>query len=137
MAIETYLTFNGNCKEAVEFYSRVFNTPLQKMMTFFEAPENPEFPLTNESKNLIMHTFLMISGNRVMFSDILPNEPFTIGNNISLTVLSKDTDEIKTYFNNLKKDAKILMDLQVTFWSKCYGKLIDKYGVCWQLSAEK
>ena len=43
-------------------------------------------------------------------------------------------DEIKSLFNKLKDGGTVEMDLQETFWSKCYGSLTDKFGIIWQLS---
>lgn len=136
MPIEAYLNFDGNCREAVEFYAEVFETEPPQIMTFGEAPENPNYPLPEEAKNLVMHTNIIVSGSRLMFSDVFPGMPFIVGNNISLTVISKDENEIKKWFNKLKEDGKVNMDLQETFWSKCYGNLTDKFGVDWQLSLD-
>ncbi len=97
MAVDVYINFNGNCREAVEFYAEVFGTEKPKIMTFGETPPNPEFPLPEEAKNLVMHTRLNISGSNVMFSDVFPGMPFIAGNNISLAVVSKNMDEIKSY----------------------------------------
>lgn len=134
MAIQAYINFNGNCREAVEFYSQAFGTEKPQIMSFGDAPPNPEFPLPEEAKNLVMHSELNICGSRVMFSDTFPGMPFVAGNNISLTVLIKDIDEIKSIFDKLKEGGSVGMDLQETFWSKCYGMVTDKFGIPWQLS---
>ena len=136
MAIEAYLIFNGNCREAVEFYAEVFNTDDPQIMTFGDAPPNPEFTMPEEAKDLVMHTYLDISGSRVMFSDAFPGNPFVIGNNISLAVVTNNEDEIKSYYKKLKEGGEIVMPLQETFWSKCYGQVTDKFGVNWQLSLD-
>ena len=133
MPIDVYLNFNGNCREAVEFYGQVFESE-PTIMTFGDAPPNPEFSLPEEAKNLVMHAQLAIQGSTVMFSDTFPGQPFVLGNNISLTIVSKDMDEIKSKFNKLKDGGKVRMELQETFWSKCYGMLTDKFGIQWQLS---
>ena len=134
MGIEVYLNFNGNCREAVEFYADAFQTDMQQIMTFKDAPPDPDFPIPEEAKNRIMHTYLNICGNRVMFSDTLPGAPVTIGNNITITVMSNNIDNLKSYFEKLKQGGKVSMEIQETFWSKCYGSLTDKFGVEWQLS---
>lgn len=136
MAVDVYINFNGNCREAVEFYAEVFGTEKPQIMTFGEAPPNPEFVLPEEAKSLVMHTRLTINGSNVMFSDVFPGMPFVAGNNISLVIVSKNMDEIKSLFNKLKDGGKVRMDLQETFWSKCYGNLTDKYGINWQFSYE-
>lgn len=69
MSVDAYLNFNGNCREAVEFYAEVFGTEQPNIMTFGETPPNPEFALPEEAKDLVMHTRLNINGSNVMFSD--------------------------------------------------------------------
>jgi PhnB protein len=134
MAVDVYINFNGNCREAVEFYAQVFGTEKPQIMTFGETPPNPEFALPEEAKNLVMHTRLNIMGSTVMFSDVFPGMPFVAGNNISLAIGSKNVDEIKSLFHKLIEGGKVGMELQETFWSKCYGSLKDKFGIEWQFN---
>lgn len=136
MAVQAYINFNGNCREAVAFYTEVFKAEKQQIMTFGEAHPSDEFPLPEEAKNLVMHTYLNICGSKVMFSDSFPGMPYTVGNNINLAVVIKDIEEIKAIFNGLKEGGTIGMELQETFWSKCYGTVTDKYGIVWQVSHE-
>jgi PhnB protein len=134
MAIDVYINFNGNCREAVEYYAQVFGTEKPHIMSFGETPPNPEYPLPEEAKNLVMHARLNITGSTVMFSDVFPGMPFVAGNNISLSITSENIDEIKSLFNKLKEGGTVGMDLQETFWSKCYGSLTDKFGIEWQFN---
>jgi PhnB protein len=134
MAVDVYITFNGNTREAVEFYAEVFKTEKPHIMTFGETPPNPEYPLPEEAKNLVMHTRLNILGSNVMFSDNFPGSPFVEGNNISLAVHSTNTDELTSIFNQLKEGGKVGMELQETFWSKLYGQVTDKFGIMWQIN---
>lgn len=133
MSVDVYLNFNGNCREAVEFYAKVFGTEAPQFMTFGEAPPNPEYPLPEEAKDLIMHTRLLISGSNVMFSDTFPGMPFVEGNNISLALVSKNEEEVRSAFHKLQEGGKVGMELQETFWSKLYGHVTDKFGIQWQL----
>jgi len=134
MAVETYVNFNGNCREAVEYYAEVFETKKPEFMSFEEAPEDPDFALPLEARHLIMHVGLDIEGSMVMFSDTFPDRPVTHGNNISLVVSIDDKKRIETLFGRMKEDGKVEMELQETFWSKCYGSLVDKFGIVWQFS---
>lgn len=136
MAVDVYLYFNGNCREAVEYYSQVFETEQPQIMAYGDNPPNPEYPLPEEAKNLVMHSRLNINGSNLMFSDIFPGSPFIAGNNIGLAYVSKNMDDIKNYFNKLKDGGNVKMELQETFWSKCYGNLKDKFGIEWQFSHE-
>jgi PhnB protein len=136
MAVDVYLNFNGNCREAAEFYAEVFGTEKPEIMTFGEAPPNPDYQLPEEAKDLVMHTRLNISGSNVMFSDVFPGQPFVAGNNISLAFVSDNQDEINSAFSNLSDGGTVRMELQETFWSKSYGSLKDKFGIEWQFSHE-
>ena len=73
-----HLYFNGNCREAVEYYAQVFETEKPQIMAFGDNPPNPEFPLPEEARNLVMHSRLNINGSNVMFSDVFPGSPFIV-----------------------------------------------------------
>lgn len=136
MGVKTYLNFNGNCREAVEFYAEVFEAEKPKIMLFGDMPSNGE-TLSNDSiKHLVLHAEVKIDEDVIMFSDTMPGSTFNVGNNINLIFSSREIDEIKAVFHKLKADGKIIMELQETFFSKCYGYLIDKFGVGWQFNLE-
>jgi len=136
MAVDIYINFNGNCREAVEFYAQAFETESPNFMTFGETPPNPDYLLPDAAKNLIMHTRLNLRGSIVMFSDVFPGMPFVEGNNISLSINSKNKDEIKALYDKLKEGGTVGMELQETFWSKCYGSAKDKFGIEWQFNLD-
>lgn len=134
MAVDVYINFNGNCREAVTFYAQVFGTEQPHIMSFGDTPPDPSFPLPEEAKDLVMHARLNINGSTVMFSDVFPGMPFVVGNNISLSIVTTDIDEVKSLFDKLKEGGKVGMELQETFWSKCYGNVIDQFGIEWQFN---
>ncbi|UOE95807.1 VOC family protein [Alkalihalobacillus sp. LMS39] len=134
MPVHAYLVFNGNCREAVEFYKDAFQTEASQMMTFGESPQSPEFPLPEDAKELIMHARLNVSGSEIMFSDNFPGTPYTVGNNITLAVIMNKQEEITAAYEKLKQGGRVGMELQETFWSKWYGTVTDQFGVHWQLS---
>lgn len=134
MAVDVYLVFNGNCREAIEFYSNVYQAEATHLTTFGETTQNPDYPLPEEAKDLIMHARLMVNGSRIMFSDTFPGQPFTAGDNITLALLSDDIDSLKSWYEQLKDGGSVQVELQETFWSKLYGKVVDKFGIHWQLN---
>ena len=136
MPVQIYVNFNQQCEEAVHFYASVFQTPAPNFMRFGDMP-NPDYPLDDVSKNLIMHTELVIEGDTVMFSDVFPGMELKVGNNLSLTVVSDDIEKTRRYFDLLKVGGLVEMELQETFWSPLYGSIVDKYGIVWQFSTLK
>jgi PhnB protein len=137
MAIDVYINFNGNCREAVAFYAQVFGLEEPQIMTFGDVPPNPDFPITEATKNLVLHTNLKIHGSTIMFSDVPPGMPFVVGNNVTLVISSQSLEDIQSIFHKLEEGGSVEMELQETFWSKCYGFVIDKFGIGWQLSYSK
>lgn len=135
MPINAYINFNGNCRQAVEFYSKVFHTETPKLLTFGDS-HSSRYPLPEDAKNSIMYTHLMICGSKVMFSDILPGMEYLEGNHISLAVSSSNLEQIKEYFEALQQGGIVEMDLTDTGWSKCFGIIKDKFGITWQLNCE-
>jgi Uncharacterized protein conserved in bacteria len=134
MSINVYLNFNGNTREAVEFYAQVFNTEIVTISTFGESPQSPDFPMPEEAKNLIMHAMINVGSSPMMFSDTFPGMPFTVGNNITLSYQGSSEEELRSIFSKLADGGKVGMELQETFWSKCYGQVTDKFDINWQLN---
>ena len=134
MAVNAYLNFNGNCREALAFYADVFNTAQPKITTYGDQAHG--YPMPDAMKSLVMHSELRIMGDTVMFSDVAPDMPFTVGNNIALTLISDDMAMLKSVFAKMKVGGQIIMDLQETFWSSLYGYVTDQFGVGWQFSHE-
>lgn len=136
MAIDIFVNFKGNCREAVEFYTEVFKTEKPQIMTYGDTPQQPgeEFPQFEEVKNMVMAASVNINGSNVMFQDVFPDMPLTIGSNINLTITLNDMEEIKSIFSKLKEGGAVNMDLQETFWSKLYGSVTDKFGIPWQFN---
>ena len=134
MSVEIYLVLNGNCREAVEFYSKVFNTEAEQLTTFGESPQHPDYQLPEDTKDLIMHARLTISGSTIMFSDTFPGEPYIAGNNVTLALISNNMDDLKSWYEQLKDGGTVDMELQETFWSKLYGQVTDKFGIHWQIN---
>lgn len=133
MSIDAYLNFDGNCREAVLFYAKAFKLEEPEMMTFGQMHGQEDFQ--NEAdKNLIMHARLQISGSNVMFSDVFPGMTFNVGNNITLALVTQNKEELEYAYQQLKEGGDIMMALQETAWSKCYGMLTDKFGVQWQFN---
>lgn len=138
MSLNVYIRFNGNCRQAVEYYGEVLGCQEQDIMTFGQFHNESDFPMTEEIKIQVMHTFLNIAGQDVMFSDSPPGMPVIQGNNVSLAYSTKIRDEITRIFNRLKEDGgQVGMELSETFWSDCYGAITDKFGIDWQFTLIK
>lgn len=125
-----YLFFNGNCREAMNFYQQCFAGEL-KLMTYGDAPE--EANDKKADKNEIMHSTLKNDSLTLMASD-WPGGKANPGNNVHLNIDCVSKSEIETLFNKLSQEGKVIQPLADTFWGAHFGMLIDKYGIHWMLN---
>ncbi len=134
MAVQVFLNFDGNCREAVEFYADIFGCEKPVFQTYGDIPKDVGYPpLPEEQQKLILYTDLKIADSTVMFSDCPPVYELIKSNNINLTVVAKDKTEAERWFNGLKEGGSVHMELQTTFFSPYYGMLVDKFGIPWQV----
>lgn len=134
VSVNVYMIFNGNCREAAEYYAEVFKTGKPEIMFFGDMPPDPSWEMPEEMKDKVMHTSLNIHGSEVMFSDTMANAPVAFGKNINVTVVSDNLEQMTEEFNRLGQDGKVQMEMQKTFWSPAYGAVEDKFGIDWQFS---
>ncbi len=133
MQVEMFINFDGNCREAVEFYAKVFKTKVGEFMTYGDAPPDPNYTLAEADRNKICYAGLKVGNMVLMFMDMPSDSPLTIGNNINPTVSVNDKDEASRLFNELKEGGEVFMELQKTFYSEWYGMVQDKFGVIWHV----
>lgn len=59
-----------------------------------------------------------------------------VGNNFSISVNTKDTEEADRIFNALAEGGKVNMPLEKTFWESYFGMLTDKFGINWMVNCQ-
>ena len=138
MKIRPYITFNGQCAEAIELYKRAFKTDTIEVMLFSQMPPVPGYTLPEEYKSRVMQATMKFGGEFIRMSDCGYAPGFTLNEQeserISLAI-EASVDEIKHAFELLKVEGRVGMELAETFYSKCAGVVFDKYGVMWNLAA--
>lgn len=133
-SINSYLTFNGNCREAMTFYKECLGGELI-FQTIGESPLSDKMP--KEMKNCILHSTLTSKGFVVMGSDMTPETGLKKGNSVSLMLNCSSEEEIRTIFDKLSEDGTVKHNLETTFWGALFGDLTDKFGNNWLLDFNK
>ncbi|WP_027126903.1 VOC family protein [Gelidibacter mesophilus] len=137
--LNPYLTFNGNCEEAFNFYKSVFGGEFSHLGRFKVAPAESECQeMPKDQKNKIMHVSLPISKETVLMgSDGNPQfGEVTTGTHITLSIGTDSKEEADRLFNALSKDGKITMPMAEMFWGDYFGMLTDQYGFDWMIVTE-
>jgi PhnB protein len=136
MLVQPYLSFNGRCEEAIEFYRKAVGAEPVMVMRFKESPEPPPPGMVPPgSENKIMHASLRIGDSTVMATDggCQGNETFQ-GFSLSLTASSEA--EAERVFAALSEGGQVRMPLTKTFFSPRFGMLADRFGVAWMVIVE-
>lgn len=128
-----YLSFNGNCADAMRFYERVFEGDMKALMSYGETPMADEVP--KEAHDRIMHAFLVLKGGGSLYAgDCPPNVEYD-GKKQTMLAISYPTEtEAVAVFHALADGGEITMPLAPTFWAKIFGMVTDKFGVSWAVN---
>ncbi len=136
MALTTYLFFDGNCREAFEFYRSVFGGEFQSIMTFGDGP--PDMNVPESDKDRIMHVSLAIGSAMLMGSDSSSafGDPPVAGDNFAISMTGESKAQCDDLFAKLSEGGKVKMPMQEMFWGDYFGNCTDRFGINWMLSYE-
>ncbi len=124
--LNPYISFNGNAREAMEFYESVFGGTLA-VSTFgeFGAQDAPE-------ADKVMHAMLETdSGFTLMASDTPPGMDTKQGNNISISLSGDDGDQLRGYWEKLSANGTVSTPLEKQMWGDEFGSCDDQFGITW------
>jgi len=131
--VSTYLNFPRSTEEAFEFYKSVFKSEYcMPIARFDSAPANPDHPLSDADKNLVLHVELPILGGHILMGTDAPESMgFTVaqGNNVMINLEPDTRAETDRLFVELSKGGKVEMPLQDMFWGAYFGSLADRFGI--------
>jgi len=129
---EPYLSFDGNCAEAMRFYEKTLGAKLEMMMTHAESPMAGQTPPGSE--NRIMHARLNLDGRLLMASDDMPGHPYHGMHGFSLSLMYPTADAGRPIFDALSAGGQVTMPWQKTFWAEGFGMLVDRFGTPWMVN---
>ena len=134
MTLSIYLNFDGNCRDAFEFYRSVFGSDYIHISTFSEGPD--DMPVSEEEKDRIMHVSLPIGSSVLMGSDtsLSFSPPHQAGNNFSVSCHPSSREETERLFNAMSAGGTVTMPLDDMFWGSYFGACVDKFGIPWQFN---
>ena len=130
--LNSYLHFNGNAKEAMDFYQSVFGGEVHA--DTFGKFASDAMPVAEEDKDKIMHAYLKgDNGIELMGSDTPSHMEFQDGARLSLTLNGDDEGLLRSYWDKLSEGGKVTVPLDKSPWGDTFGMLTDKYGIDWMI----
>ena len=127
--LNPYLSFNGDARDAMEFYRSVFGGELN-VSTFGESgmPDGP-------GADKLMHAQLETpAGFTLMASDTPPGMDYTAPNSAISVSLSGDDQDLRGYWEKLAEGGSVMMPLEKQSWGDEFGMCVDRYGTPWMVN---
>jgi PhnB protein len=132
--LHAYLTFNGNCRQAMQFYQECLEGNLY-LQALGELPESIQLP--SHMKERILHAYLSHDNLVLMGSDMVPENGLMRGNAVALILTCETEAETRTRYDRLASGGVRNHPLQHTFWGTLAGDLTDKFGNHWMLTCQE
>ena len=127
--LNPYLHFDGNAREAVEFYRSVFGGELTAN-TYGEFG-NPDPAVAGR----IMHAQLETpEGYTLMAADLPPGAEYRPGTTMTVSLSGDTNSPLREYWEKLSEGATVSVPLEKQMWGDEFGQLTDRYGVAWMVN---
>ena len=127
-----YLSFEGRCREAFEFYAQVLGGKIAAMVTHGETPAGEHVAKGWQDKIINAH---LIAGSQELMGADSPPELGGAGKaGFSISIQIEDEKEAERIFNAFANGGTVTMPFEQTFWAKKFGMVTDKYGTPWMVN---
>ncbi|WP_299062174.1 VOC family protein [uncultured Polaribacter sp.] len=131
MKIQSYLTFNGNCQEALNFYGELFDAKVENRITY----EDKKIDVPSTYRNKLQHAELKGKGVNFMAYDASPDTPINSGNQVHMSVDLNDKESAENVFKSLSESGIVHHEFREREWG-FYGRCTDKFGINWMVNAK-
>ncbi len=124
--LNPYLNFNGNARQALEFYASVFGGD-PELTTFADFGDKDSPGAGN-----IMHGQLETeAGYTLMVADTPPGMEFQGMHGFAVSLSGDDADVLRGYWDRLADGGTVTMPMRKQVWGDEFGMCTDKFGVPW------
>lgn len=137
MQLVTYLSFDGDCRQAFEFYLATLGGKIHALMPFGDQAGCDGGEFDPADRDRIMHGCYELDGFFLMGTDATAQHPYrgVVGAHVALML--NDPAEAERIFNALADGGAVQMPLQETFWALSYGIVADRFGVPWMINCAR
>lgn len=133
--LNPYLSYDGNCAEAMKFYARVLDAKLEALISFAQMPQGSGPPTPPSHADRIMHAYLVGKDFSLMAGDMPPGMSYQGIRGVMMTLTYATAAEARRVFDGLAEGGgKIDMPMGETFWADAFGMLTDRFGTPWGIN---
>ena len=133
LQVTPYLSFKGDCEAAFQFYAQCLGGEVGTLFRYGGSPMANQAPEDWEDK--VMHGGITIGELQLMGADVAP-AGYEPPKGFSLSIQIKSVAEAERIFDELRRDGKVVMPLEKTFWAERFGMVVDRFGIPWLINCE-
>ncbi|GAB2676775.1 VOC family protein [Flavihumibacter cheonanensis] len=126
----TYLSFNGNCREAMLFYRDCLGGELS-WQTIGDTPIAEKIP--ESLQHFILSASLIKDDWILMGTDMVADGELIKGNSVSILLDCVSEEEFYSCYQRLKEGGQSTQEIERTYWGVLFGGLTDRFGNQWLL----
>ena len=134
MTISPYLSFNGDCAKAFQFYEKCLGGKIVFTMTWGQSPMAAQTPADQHDR--VMHTTLKV-GDQTFSGADAPPDRHRKPHGFCVALEIPAAEEADRVFQALSENGTVQMPMQETFWALRFGMLIDQFGTPWMINCGK
>ena len=134
MQMTTYLSFNGQCEAAFDFYEQCLGATRGATFRYGGSPMADRVP--PDWANKVMHASVTVGGQELMGGDVTPLQ-YEEPKGFSLSLQLASPTEAERIFQELASGGTIVMPLEKTFWAVRFGMVVDRFGIPWLINCEQ
>lgn len=134
MRLTPHLTFPGQCEAAFKFYEACQVGKVVAMVRYGDSPLGEQ--ASPEWRKKILHATMTVGTADLVGADVLLEE-YQPPQGFFVLLTTDEVTKAQRLFQALAEGGSVLMAAQKTFWSPCFGVLIDRFGIPWEVSCEQ
>lgn len=134
MKMTPYLGFDGDCREAFEFYAATLGGKVDMILSYGESPMRDE--LLPAAHDRVMHASLSVDGELLMGGDAPPGQ-YTKQQGMMVALEIADAGKAGRVFDALADGGQVGMPFEETFWVERFGMVTDRFGTPWAINGGK
>jgi PhnB protein len=133
-ALNPYINFRGQAREALEFYHSVLGGEL----SIDDFTDYPDMGIDPSETHLVMHGQLTTEdGLTLMASDVPSSMPYAKPQGMAISLSGDDAERLQSAWDRLAEDGEVTLPYDIPPWGGRFGMLTDRFGIDWMVALDE
>ncbi|RDZ28164.1 VOC family protein [Lysobacter silvisoli] len=135
LKVMAQLAFDGDCRQAFEWYAEVFDGEIAVMNSLGGTPGVPLPPGSKSAAPEYIRYAEVRLGDSVLLGNDVPADEFRPMQGFNVALHARSVTEATRLFEALAEGGRVQAPLTRMPWAPRFGQLVDRYGTPWLILA--